>query len=165
LLTDESCWSYQSGAWTNSSSTSFSYDNSGRILKVSSNINSPIGADYGSWTTYYYEGELMKEAIVQSYYHVLSNNSKTSFEYEDGRVSKKIRYNWQSGNWVEDSEQQYEYIGSGNLVGIYCISLTYAYSYKIIYVYEGGRGNYRQAIKIMSPGSCLPGEPTPIPVK
>ena len=166
FLKEATYYSYESGAWKISSSTSYSYDNKGRIGQITTNVHSPIGADFGTSSTYYYEGSLLSEFIVQSYYHVMTNVSKTSFEYTDGMLSKAVTYKWESNNWVKDGKQQYyEYNESGNLVSIrYEDTGPFPYSYKILYIYEEGTGNYRQCINAMAPENFIPGKPWPMPV-
>jgi hypothetical protein len=159
LLKKTDDYHYYSGTWEPAGTTSFTYDNQGRILQ-----EYDTSGYYGQITTHSYVNNQRTESLTQDYFEgVLTNDSKTSYEYANNRLSKSIFFNWQSGAWEKEEEIGYTYNGLGNLASESWES--YYFSARIEYTYGDGIGNYRQCAKIAGGEFIFPGDPTPYPVK
>jgi hypothetical protein len=156
-------YSSETGVWTLTGSTSYQYDDQGRIKQE---MDDTTFNYYAHLKSYSYVGDKMSEMLTQEYtpyYGILTNYAKTTFEYVNGHLSKTFDYAWDSGSWKVDGQTRYEYNAAGNLMSVWSDISGY-FSYKDVYLYSEGSGNYRQCQKSMGQAP-LPGDPTPYPVK
>jgi YD repeat-containing protein len=160
LLQKMDYYDYSSGAWTQWATTFFEYDDLGRISRE---VDTSSGESY--ITTYTYNSGQMTERLLQNIFEgTTRNDTRTNYEYSNGRLSKTINYDWSSETWIKMSELQYEYNEYGNLVLIRGTDLGITL-YKNTFTYAEGSGNYRQCMKAFNQTYFLPGMPLPYPVK
>jgi hypothetical protein len=164
LLKEETYYIFESGTWDTNSRTNYSYDNKGRIIEERDIISSNPNLE--NRTIYIYDGDIMKEAIDSSFYTGIGVlYSKTTYEYENNRLTKSNYFTWGNNEWLDAGNQTCEYneqgnvnrwqwnYGGGQLIG------------KSEFSYGPGIGNVRQAAQLIQEFVMIPGYPFPYPVK
>jgi len=161
LLKQLDDFAYVTGAWVPEESTTFTYDNKGRILQETGDTNN----SYSQVTKYSYDADHMTEALTRGYFNgIYTNYEKTTYVYANSLLSGSVTCKWDSVTWTKTGDMQYRYNEAGNLVKEIDESTDY-FHWEFDVTYGEGSGNYRQLVKISGAEYLLPGDPTPYPVK